>query len=171
MYFFLTSHKIHGMKNKSLLVGLVLFLTVAAGCTKKVAAPTQTAQLLPEEVVKEFVLLSGQAQEISDQEKLAQMCSGLMKKAFDEMSPEQFRLYYLNDNMSVEGIKILANSKSEGQAKVVYQVTIENKQGTDVTKEMNEREVDLVETPQGWLIESIRPAGTDKLIFSRGMVF
>lgn len=159
------------MKNRSFFLAISGLIIFASGCTKKVEAPTQKSNLLPEEVVKEFVLLSGQAQELSDHEKLSQMCSGIMKKAFDEMSPEQFRLYYLNDSVTVQGIKILANSKTQGQAKVVYQVTLENRQGTDITKEMNEREVDLVETPQGWLIESIRPAGTDKLIFSRGMVF
>jgi len=148
-------------------MSLILFV----GCTKKTDQKTELPSPLPEEVVKKFILLSGQAQEISDKDKLTDLCSGEMKKAFQDMSPDQFRLYYLNDNLTVQDFKVLSSSKTQNQAKIFYQVMIENRQGTDVTKEVNEREVDLVETPQGWLIESIRPSGTDRLIFTKGMVF
>jgi len=154
------------------LVALICFVLLPVGCTKKIPEKVQSATApLPEEVVRKFVFLSGQAQELLDKEKLSEMCSGAMKQALAEMNPEQFRLYYLNDNLSVQDFKILSTSKTGVQAKVVYQITIENRQGTDITKEVNQREVDLMETPQGWLIESIRPSGTDKLIFTKGLVF
>ncbi|MFM8315704.1 MAG: hypothetical protein ACKOA8_15595, partial [Deltaproteobacteria bacterium] len=91
--------------------------------------------------------------------------------AFESMNDEQFRMYYLNGNISIQELKVLSVNRDKNKAVVHYQVAVENRQGTDVTKEMNEREVDLIESPSGWLIESIRPKGTDKLVFSKGMIF
>lgn len=158
--------------SKTLQMGL-LNLTVffLVGCTPSAENKKLPSFQLPEDIVKEFVMLSANADELSDKNQLAQMCEGEMKKAFEDMNVEQFKLYYLNDNLSVQEFKVLSSSKERGQARVVYQVTIENKQGTDVTKEANQREVDLIETPQGWLIQSIRASGTDKISFMKGMIF
>jgi hypothetical protein len=94
-----------------------------------------------------------------------------MKAAFEAMNEEQFKLFYLNGNINIKELKITSVTKEGPKTTVHYQVTVENRQGTDVTNEMNEREVELVESPQGWLIESVRPKGVDKLIFTKGMTF
>jgi hypothetical protein len=156
------------MKNSLLLISLILFLF--AGCTKK-EAPAMAVSASPEEVVRSFVRLSGQAKEVVDKNKLSGLCSGEMKAAFEDMNDEQFRLFYLNGNLNVQELKVLSTNINNDQAIVVYQVLVENRQGTDVTKETNEREVVLNQGAGGWLIDSVRPKGTDKLIFSKGMVF
>jgi hypothetical protein len=56
-------------------------------------------------------------------------------------------------------------------AKVRYQVVIENLQGTETTLETNEREAELKKGSNGWAIESIRLKGSDKIAFTRGMIF
>jgi hypothetical protein len=105
----------------------------------------------------------------------SQLCTierrGEMKAAFEDMNDEQFRLFYLNGNLNIQELKVLSTNINNDQAIVVYQVVVENRQGTDVTKETNEREVVLNQGAGGWLIDSVRPKGTDKLIFSKGMVF
>ena len=157
------------MKNSSFYF-LVLVLLGSIGCTKKEVVVTPI-EPNPEEAVRSFVQLSGKAKELGDRSKLIEMCSGDMKKAFQEMNEEQFRLFYLNGNVNVLDLKILSTSKNEESAKVQYQVLVENKQGTDITKETNEREAELVKSGNSWLIEAIRPKGIDKLIFTKGMVF
>lgn len=156
------------MKNIFLLVSVVLLVVV--GCTKK-QTPAALPTTSPEEVVRGFVKLSGEAKEANDKKKLTDLCSGEMKFAFEEMNDEQFRLFYLNGNLNIQEMKVLSTNINKTEATVLYQVTVENRQGTDVTKEVNEREAVLREGTTGWLIESIRPKGTDKLIFSKGMVF
>ncbi|NBX76940.1 MAG: hypothetical protein EBQ92_10335 [Proteobacteria bacterium] len=156
------------MKNIFILISLTLIGFM--GCTKK-EAPVLPVTTSPEEVVRSFVRLSGEAKEVVDKSKLASLCSGEMKAAFDDMNDEQFRLFYLNGNLNVQELKILSTNINKDQATVLYQVVVENRQGTDVTKETNEREVVLNQVAGGWLIDTVRPKGTDKLIFSKGMVF
>jgi len=153
----------------SLLVVLVSCLGLM-GCHKKSEAPL-VEKTSPESVIRKFVDLSAQAKELSDRNRLADFCSGNMKAAFEQMTDEQFRLFYLNGNIEVQEFKILSTNRDTNKAKIVYQVTVENRQGTDITKEVNEREVELLEVPTGWLIEAVRPKGLDKLVFSRGMIF
>ncbi|NBV50279.1 hypothetical protein EBR78_03530 [bacterium] len=157
------------MKNfiRSALVILVFGLVA---CTKKEVKEVVIA-VSPEDVVKNFVQVSGQAKEVLDKSKLVELCTGEMKTAFENMNDEQFRMYYLNGNISIQELKVLSVNRDKNKAVVHYQVAVENRQGTDITKEVNEREVDLIESPSGWLIESIRPKGTDKLVFSKGMIF
>lgn len=155
---------------KKLISVIVLSLCLFNGCTKK-EAPALSAAASPEDAVRSFVHLSGEAKETNDKNKLTGLCSGEMKFAFENMNEEQFRLFYLNGNLNIQELKILSTNVNKSQAVILYQVVVENRQGTDITKEINEREAQLTEGPTGWLIESIRPRGTDKLIFSRGMVF
>ena len=68
--------------------------------------------------------------------------------------------------MNFTGTKLSADT-----AKVRYQVSIVNEGGSDVTREVNEREVELTQSKGTWLISSIRLVGTDKVAFTRGMIF
>ena len=157
---------------KNLIPFLVCLALLSSSCTKKKveeSAPTQPVSA--EEIVRNFVRLSTQAKDLPDKNGLSALCSGDMKSAFETMNEEQFRLFYLNGNLNIKEFKITSVNKEDGKTKVQYQVTVENRQGTDVTHEVNEREADLVESPSGWLIEAIRPKGVDKLIFSKGMTF
>jgi hypothetical protein len=147
-----------------------LFCLNLANCTKKEEAP-QLISVSPEEVVRNFITLSSQAKETRDKSRLSDFCQGDMKAAFDGMSDEQFRLFYLNGNVNVKELRITGITKEKNKAVVQYQVLVENRQGTDVTHETNEREVELSEVSNGWVIEAVRPKGTDKLVFSKGMVF
>jgi len=140
------------------------------GCVKKEVS-TASPPKSPEEVIRSFVRLSGEAKEVSDKAKLGELCSGEMKSALAEINDEQFRLFYLTGNVNIQELKILSTISNDSQATIIYQVVVENRQGTDVTKETNEREAVLKQGATGWLIESIRPKGTDKIIFSKGMVF
>lgn len=155
---------------KKNILSVMSFLIALNGCVKKEPSPVPNAKS-PEEVVRTFVRLSGEAKEVTDKSKLSDLCTGDMKNALIEINDEQFRLFYLSGNVNIQELKILSTNISQAKATIVYQVLVENRQGTDITKELNEREAVLGEGPNGWLIESIRPRGTDKLIFSRGMVF
>lgn len=157
------------MKNLILSAFVILFFSFL-GCTKKEVKEV-VVTVSPEDVVKNFVQVSGQAKEVLDKNKLVELCTGEMKVAFESMNEDQFRMYYLNGNISIQELKVLSVNRDKNKAVVHYQVAVENRQGTDITKEINEREVDLIESPSGWLIESIRPKGTDKLVFSKGMIF
>ena len=156
------------MKNISILA--LLLCVVFSSCTKKEEAPT-VSSVSPEEVVRNFVSLSSQAKEAQDKVRLSEFCQGDMRAAFEGMTDEQFRLFYLNGNVNIKELRITGITKDKNKATVQYQILVENRQGTDITHETNEREVELSEVPNGWVIEAIRPKGTDKLIFSRGMVF
>jgi hypothetical protein len=124
----------------------------------------------PDEVVKEFVQLSGGAKEIADKAKLTNLCAGEMRRAFDRMSDEEFKMNYIEANLEIKEVKVLQSTLQQDQAKVIYQVTVENKGGTEPTTETNEREVELSLTQGQWYIEFIRLKGSDKLAFTRGML-
>lgn len=149
---------------------MVLLVISFSACTNK--EEDKNAKISqPEEVVRNFVQLSSNAKELKDKSTLSEMCTGEMKTAIEQMSDEQFRLFYLNGNLKIQELKILSATNEKGSAKVHYQVLVENKQGTDVTKEINEREAELKELPNGWLIETVKTKGTDKLVFTKGMIF
>lgn len=154
---------------KNLLIA-ILSIVFSASCTKKSETPIAEVPS-PESAVRKFVELSVQAKELSDKDRLGDLCAGEMKLALEQMSMEQFRMFYLNGNISIQDFKVLSTSRENSKAQIVYQVSVENRQGTDVTKEVNQREVELTETPSGWLIEAVRPKGVDKLVFTRGMIF
>lgn len=166
---------------KSLLFVLLSAIFVFnAACIKKSTNPTtETGSAtavsgsgkLPEDVVKVFLELSAQAKEDADRKRLLDLCSGEMRKAFERMTSEAFRLTYLNNNVKVKSIKILETKLDNNLSRVRYQITVENNQGTDPTTEINEREVDLVKTEGDWRIDTIRPKGSDQIAFTRGMIF
>lgn len=152
---------------KILTLALLVFLV--GGCTRK--DPSLQGGSTPEQTVKSFVELSANAKDKADKGKIQALCVGELRRAFDRMTDELFQMSYLSNNVTIQDLKIL-ESKVEGEsAKVQYQLSLENKQGTDTTKEINSREVELTRTQGAWQIESIRIIGTDNVAFTRGMMF
>jgi uncharacterized protein YcfL len=152
---------------------ILLFFFV--GCIKNSNTPTPTSfnvsDAVPFEIVKRFVNLSATAKTLGDKVKLVELCGGEFKNAFDRISEDEFKLTYLTGQIKVENIEILDSSVDKDMAKVHYRVSIENKQGTETTQETNEREAILKKSNSGWVIEAIRLKGSDKLAFTRGMMF
>lgn len=157
----------------------ILFLVLSAvflpflSCTKlgsngeKAAVVSKT----PEEVVREFISISAGAQSVEDRRKLQDICVGELKRTFERMSNEEFRLAYLDMRLNIKDLKILDSTTTGDSAQIRYQITVENPTGTDQTKETNSREVDLRLSQGAWYIEFIRMHGSDKLAFTRGMIF
>jgi hypothetical protein len=151
------------------ILSLALLVFWLGGCTKKDASMQGGAT--PEATVKSFVELSAGAKDKADKAKIQALCIGELRRAFDRMTDELFQMSYLSNNVVIQDLKIL-DTKVEGDAaKVQYQVSIENKQGTDTTQETNSREVELTRTQGSWQIESIRIIGSDAVAFTRGMIF
>ncbi len=125
----------------------------------------------PEDVVKSFIDLSATAKDGAVKAKLEQLCSGEMRRAFERMSDEVFRISYLTSNLKVGDVKVLEAATENETARVRYQIAVENTQGTDPTKEVNEREVELSRSQGVWYIDSIKLKGTDKIAFTNGMMF
>jgi len=125
----------------------------------------------PEEVVREFVMLSANSKGLSDKQALQELCAGSMKNAFEKMTDEVFRISYLNAGLKVRDLKILETETRGDNARVHYKVVVENPHGTDPTQETNEREVDLLHEQGQWLIETVRGQGSDQIVFTRGMIF
>jgi len=150
---------------------LILF----AGCIKKEGAnPAGTSAVekkTPEQVVKEFIDLSAGAKELGDREKLKELCVGELRRALERMTDEAFRIGYLNNNVKIKSVRVIESSFENDAAKIRYQVFVDNPQGTDPTTELTEREVGLTKSQGNWFIESIRPVGSDKIAFTRGMMF
>lgn len=161
------------MKNTRTFLPLCLasFFIAAVGCTKIRSYFSSAPQQTPDEVVKEFVELSAGARIDSDKDKLLNLCSGEMRRAFERMTAEAFRISYVNSSVKISDFKVLSSEAKEDSAHIAYSVTIDNKQGTDNTLETNEREVELVRSQGTWLIDAIRTRGSDKLAFVRGMIF
>lgn len=153
---------------------LFLFVTFVAmtSCTKKAADVGSNAAVLgPEDTIRRFVNLSAGAKNDSDRDQLLELCQGELRRAFERMSKEAFKVSYLTNEIQLKEVKILESSVTGKNAKVVYQVTLENKQGTDTTEEINTREVELVQVGNAWLIENIKAKGSDTIAFTRGMIF
>lgn len=141
-------------------------------CTKKDLGGQRSAALKsPEDVVKEFIQLSAHSKTVEDRKVLQDLCAGEMKRAFERMSEEEFRMTYINQEVQLKEMKVLENAVQNDIATIHYQVAIQNVSGTDSTHEMNEREVQLKFSQGAWYIESIRMRGSDKLAFTRGMIF
>jgi hypothetical protein len=157
---------------KIFLCFLVLAVSLPnVGCTKFKNFFGNAKEISPEEVVKQFIDLSAGSKMDSDRIKLQNLCSGEMRRAFERMTTEAYRISYLNSNVKILEVKILDSDISGESAKVHYQVTIDNRQGTDATKEINERVVELVKNQGAWYIDAIRLEGSDKVAFTRGMIF
>jgi len=155
------------MKKLSFILFLSLLSVTSCTQVKKWFGGKST----PDSVVRQFIELSAQARTSLDKEKLAGMCVGEMKEAFQKMSDENFRLTYLGNNLQLKDIEI-TETKSEGeQAKVTYKVKVLNNQGQDPTMEENIREAWLVQNGDQWNILSIKPIGKDQVAFTKGMMF
>lgn len=149
-----------------ILTGLIL-----TSCIKKSSDATHAALEAPDAVVKKFVEISAAVKEDGDKNKLMQLCQGEMRRAFERMTPEAFRVAYMSNSVKIKEIKILNSSTTDLSAKVSYQVTLDNPHGTDPTQEINSREVELVQSGGTWLIDNIKPHGSDQIAFTRGMIF
>jgi hypothetical protein len=125
----------------------------------------------PEGLVESFIRLSAQVKGADDRKKLAEMCRGRLRNAFDAISEEAFLLNYANPPITIKSLKVIPTAEDDNLARVVYQVEIENTGGTDVTTETNEREVELLRVDGKWYLEAIRPKGSDQIAFTRGMMF
>lgn len=136
-----------------------------------VAAIAAVAQGTPEETVKSFVSLSASAQSLANRDRLQKLCVGEMRRAFERMTEEGFRLSYLNSGLKVKSLVVLDSKLEQENAKIRYRVSVENAQGTDTTNETNEREVELTKTQGSWYIETIRLKDSDKIAFTNGMMF
>jgi hypothetical protein len=153
------------MKKLSL---ILCFLIVS--CTK-LGFFKSSATKSPDEVVRGFIEMSAKARNPQDKQKLEELCSGEMRRVFNRMTDEMFKTSYLASGISLKDVKILETQIESQTARVRYQVSLENTGGTDSTRETNEREVDLTLARGQWYIDSIRISGTDRIAFSRGMVF
>lgn len=147
------------------------FLIFFFGCTKQSSVQTAAVIDNPSEVVRSFVELSAASKTGEDKRKLLSVCGGELKRAFERMSEEEFKLIYLSGQIKVEKIEFIKTEVQNETALVHYRVVVENKQGTETTQETNEREVLLTKTTGGWTIDAIRLKGSDKLAFTRGMMF
>ncbi len=125
----------------------------------------------PEEAVKRFVEWSAEVKDPNEKERIGALCSGELRRAFERMTEESFRVAYLSNSLRIDEFKILSSEIHEGTARVHYRVTLQNTQGTDTTKESNEREVELMSANGSWFIDSIRMMGSDQIAFTRGMIF
>ncbi|GEM_PF-1189753 len=159
----------------SALVVLSAVVLQMAACTKNSSTTsTETAvqiPLTPEAAVEKFIRLSGTANSAEDKMRLRDLCQGKLRQAFDKMSGESFQMSYLSGGITVDDFKVLSQKIEGPDALVHYQVRIQNKQGTDHTNELNEREVSLVQVNGVWYLDSIRPKGKDQIAFVNGMIF
>lgn len=154
---------------KKLLVLVFGSIALFLSCTRHQTAPQ--AGKSAEEVVKVFVQLSASAKEVEDRKRLQDYCSGELRRTFERMNDEAFRLIYLDGKIAILDLKILESKEDKDTARVAYQITVDNKQGTDPTREVNSREVELERSQGAWYIESIRMKGSDQIAFTRGMLF
>lgn len=159
------------MKNISSLLLTLITTLILTSCIRKADQAPQAASESPDAVVKKFVEISATVKEDGDKEKLMQLCQGEMRRAFERMTPEAFRVAYMSNAVKIKEIKILNSSVTAAAAKVSYQVTLDNPHGTDPTQEINSREVELVQSNGTWLIDNIKPQGSDQIAFTRGMIF
>jgi hypothetical protein len=155
---------------KKLLPFLLLF---GIACTKAQLSQNNSSSMeqKPEEAVKSFVELSATAKLPEDKKKLLAFTGGSFRSAFERLSEEEFKLTYLSGQIKIEKLEIVESSSDKDKARVHYRVSIENEQGTEVTHETSEREVELQKENGSWTIQVIHLMGSDKLAFTRGMMF
>ncbi|MCB0416110.1 MAG: hypothetical protein KDD39_00575 [Bdellovibrionales bacterium] len=154
------------MKIKFLLLALVLVW--GTSCNR---FSVSHKGLAPEDVVKSFVELSASSKNLSDRRRLADFCAGELRRAFERMTDEAFKLSYTTTQLNIKEFAVVSSAIVERQATVRYRVVVENGTGTDPTLETNEREVELVENRGAWFLENIRPYGSDQIAFTHGMIF
>lgn len=147
---------------------LILFVILLPSCT---CQKNSTIEVKPSQVVEEFVRLSAGAQNVKDKKRIEELCTGDLRRTFERMSDDAFGLIYLNSNIKLLGFRVIDEKSSGNRSTLLYEVTVDNRQGTDPTTETNQREVELVELDGGWYIDAIRLKGTDRIAFTRGMIF
>ncbi len=152
------------------LVSACALALLFSSCTKS-DLPSPQAGKSASEVVKMFVEMSAGAKGPEDRKKIQELCMGEMRRTFERMNEEAFRLIYLDSKVTILNFKFLETKEEGNTSKVAYQLTVDNKQGTDPTKEVNSREVDLTKVNNAWYIENIRMKGSDQVAFTRGMLF
>lgn len=155
---------------QGLLVAATLALFITA-CTKNSSLPAPQAGKSPQDVVRMFVEASASSKSAEDRRRLQELCNGDMRRTFERMNEEAFRLIYLDTKVSILDLKFMDTKEEGDTAKVTYQLTVDNKQGTDPTREVNTREVILSRANNAWYIENIRMQGSDQVAFTRGMLF
>lgn len=159
------------MKAKAIVYFVFIFSLGFTACTRPApSAPAAVKAATPEDVVRSFVDLSASVKEPGDKQKLQALCSGEMRRAFDRMPDEEFKIAY-GGELKISDVKILESKVDGDLAKIRYSVAVDNNQGTDHTKEENEREVELVKVQDIWLLQTIRTKGVDKIAFTKGMIF
>lgn len=141
-----------------------------AGCVKK-AQTVAPAIEGPEAVVRRFVDISAAVKSDEDRQRLIALCQGELRRAFERMSPEAFRLAYTASAIKIKEFSVLEKKQQTDTASVAYRVVLDNAQGSDATMETSTREVELVLVGNSWLIENIKPQGVDQIAFTRGMIF
>lgn len=158
------------MPRTKILVGLLVAALIGA-CVRTGSNSEARVSSNPEETVKNFLEASSAAKDPADKKRLEGYCSGEMRQAFEKMPDDVFRLAYLGGGVKITDIKVLETTTREDAARVRYQVAVENRQGSDPTKEINEREVDLSKKDGKWFISVIRMKGSDQIAFTNGMIF
>jgi len=147
---------------------LALFFTA---CTKNSSVSIPQAGKSPQDVVRMFVEGSASAKTAEDRRRLQTLCDGDMRRTFERMNEEAFRLIYLDSKVTILDLKFMDTKEDGNTAKVTYQLTVDNRQGTDPTREVNTREVFLTRANNAWFVENIRMQGSDQVAFTRGMLF
>jgi len=125
----------------------------------------------PDEILKSFLHLSAGVKGAEDKKKLEGMCSGELRRAFERMSDEMFKLSYQNSQIEIKDLKFTENEVKGDGARLVYRVSIDNRQGTELTHETAEREVEMIRIQGTWFLDSIRARGSDQIAFTRGIIF
>jgi hypothetical protein len=148
---------------------ILTFAILFWSCTRPDAAKHSGQS--PDEVVKSFVKLSVNSNDFKSRTELQHLCVGEMRRTFERMNEEAFKLIYLDNKLTLRSFEITQSSINANSAKVQYQVVVDNLQGTDPTREVNKREVELSFSQGAWFIENIRITGSDQVAFTRGMIF
>ena len=148
---------------------LLAVVVFSVACIKN--NPSQAIPETPEELLKEFINVSASTTKPEDKKRLQELCAGELRRTFERMNYEAFRLIYVDTKIKVTSLKILNSDEQKELAKIQYEVSIENQGGTDPTKEINSREVEFSRKDGRWYIESIRMLGKDQVAFTRGMLF
>src|SRR5262245_671617 len=133
-----------GFRLRSLLCVLMAASAVFfSACTKwktEATSSAETAVVAPEQVVRQFLELSSNAQQDSDKQRLEALCVGELRRAFERMTPETFKMAYLKNEIRLNDLQVLETNAANEQARVRYRVSVHNEQGSDPTSEVNERE-------------------------------
>ena len=148
----------------------LIFLSFVC-CTKQKDSEALKEGRTPEDTIRAFIDVSSGAKDLNSREELKKLCIGELRRAIDRMSDEIFQLSYMDARIKVLDLKILEKNIKKDTAVIRYRLSVENLQGDDSTRYLSEREVELIRSQGKWYIEYIRSSGSDKIAFTRGMIF